>query len=78
MLPVLDLTALVSTLQTLVVPALGYGLKLLWDIREHLRVLNGRVIKLETWSEGHEELDIERAKALKEKIHECFHGERPK
>lgn len=48
-MPVLVLT--LSTLLTL----LGYGVKLLWDIREHLVKLNGRIEKCEELRKAHED-----------------------
>lgn len=63
--PLLDLAP------TLLVPAIGYGVKLLWDIREHLRMLNGRVTRMEAWKEGHEQLDEERRDALRNELHHC-------
>jgi len=41
-------------------PAVLYGTWVLRDIRNQLRILNGRMIRVETWRDEHEKLDDER------------------
>lgn len=50
------LVLVLSTLST----GLGYGIKLLWDIREHLAKLNGRITTCEALRKAHEENDEKR------------------
>ena len=51
-------------LQGLLVPVLGYGAWILRDIRNQLRTLNGRMIKIEEWRELHDKQDDERHRDL--------------
>jgi len=52
-----DLKPLIDLIQTALIPGLIYGLKLLWDIREHLVKLNGRVSTCEALRLVHIEND---------------------
>lgn len=49
-----NLKDLVPVIQIIAVPLLGYGAKVLQDIRRELRQMNGRITRLEEWKEGHE------------------------
>ena len=51
-------------LQGLLVPVLGYGAWILRDIRNQLRTLNGRMIKIEEWRGAHDKQDDERHEDL--------------
>ena len=66
-----DLLNLLSTLQSLVVPIIGYGVKVLWDIRAQLQTLNGRMGKLEQWRDDHKEQEETNMEHLKELIESC-------
>ena len=52
-----DLKPLIDLVQAALIPGLIYGLKLLWDIREHLVKLNGRVATCEALRLVHTEND---------------------
>lgn len=54
----LDLQSTLSLAQLLAVPVIGYGVRILRDIRDEFRVLNGRVTSLETWKDDHKEMDV--------------------
>ena len=53
----MSLSEILPWLDSLVVPLLGYGLFVMRGIREELRKLNGRVIRIEQWSHDHDEAD---------------------
>lgn len=59
-----DLKPLIDLIQAALIPGLLYGIKLLWDIREHLARLNGRVATCEALRAAHEDEE-------KEKHHMC-------
>jgi TolA-binding protein len=48
---------LAGLFERLVVPILGYGAYILRDIRNQLRAMNGRLMKMEEWRELHHEQD---------------------
>ena len=66
-----DLSNLLSTLQSLAVPMLGYGVKVLWDIRSQLQTLNGRMGKLEQWKEDHKDQEDRNIEHLEKRIDQC-------
>ena len=66
-----ELSNLLSTLQTLAVPMLGYGVKVLWDIRKQLQTLNGRMGRLEQWKEDHKEQEEKDLRHLEQLIDNC-------
>jgi len=51
--------------QVFLIPLLGYAAWVLRDINEQLKALNGRIIRVETWKEGHEKLDDTRFGTVK-------------
>lgn len=55
-------------IQFAVVPAIWSGVYVLRDIRRQLAELNGRIIRLEQWSDGHEKLDAERFEDVTERL----------
>ena len=66
-----ELKEAIGLLQGFVVPILGYGIYFLNDIREQLRRLNGRVTRLESWTNEHEKLDTERTENIRRQIEDC-------
>lgn len=62
--PILDL------IQTGMIPAIGYGVKLLWDIREHLTRLNGRIGTCEELRKAHEKSDQDKHDNCEERLHD--------
>ena len=66
-----ELSNLLSTLQTLAVPMLGYGVKVLWDIRKQLQMLNGRLGRLEQWKEDHEGQEEKDLRYIEKMIESC-------
>lgn len=54
--------------QISLVPAIWAGILVLRGIREQLSMLNGRMIRQEQWSDGHEKLDKERFEDLGDQI----------
>lgn len=63
-----DLKPLIDLIQAALIPGLLYGIKLLWDIREHLARLNGRVATCEELRKAHEEHDQQRHQYCEERI----------
>lgn len=57
-----EISKVMPIVQTIGIPLLGYGAYLLRDIRDELRRLNGRVVRLEQWREDHE-IFADRARA---------------
>ena len=55
-----DYMPLIALLCSMLLTLFGYGIKLLWDIREHLARLNGRVATCEALRIAHEENDERR------------------
>jgi hypothetical protein len=49
-----DPKPLIDLVQAVLIPGVIYGLKLLWDIREHLIKLNGRIATCEALRLVHE------------------------
>ena len=62
---------LLPTLQTLVLPLMSYGVKVLWDIRKQLQTLNGRLVKLEQWKEDHKEQEDKNLEHIGKLIEQC-------
>ena len=60
--------------QIIIVPTVIYGVNVLREIRSQLTTLNGRMIKQEQWSDGHEKLDQERLDAVADRL-ETFREE---
>lgn len=54
--------------QLVMIPGFGYGIKLLWDIREHLARLNGRVKTCEELRQAHERSDRDKHENCEERI----------
>ena len=63
-----DLKPLLDIVQAIMIPGVGYGIKLLWDIREHLARLNGRVSKCEELRRAHEISDKEKHESCEDRI----------
>lgn len=63
-----DLKPLIDFIQAAFIPGAIYGIKLLWDIREHLAKLNGRVEKCEELRQAHEVSDREKHNSCEERI----------
>lgn len=63
-----DLKPLIDLIQAALIPGLVYGIKLLWDIREHLAKLNGRVAKCEELRQAHEATDRDKHDSCEERI----------
>ena len=66
-----DISNLLSTLQSLAVPLIGYGVKVLWDIRQQLQTLNGRMGRLEQWRDDHKEQEEKNIRHLEQLIESC-------
>ena len=52
-----DYMPLIALLCSMLLTLFGYGIKLLWDIRDHLARLNGRVATCEALRVAHEDSD---------------------
>lgn len=63
-----DLKPLIDLIQAALIPGLLYGIKLLWDIREHLARLNGRIATCEALREAHEGNDERRHDQCEKRI----------
>lgn len=63
-----DLKPLIDLIQAALIPGLLYGIKLLWDIRDHLARLNGRVAKCEELRQAHETHDREKHESCETRI----------
>lgn len=63
-----DLKPLIDFIQAALIPGVIYGLKLLWDIREHLAKLNGRVEKCEDLRLAHENSDKDKHDSCEQRI----------
>ena len=63
-----DLKPLIDMIQTALIPGAVYGIKLLWDIREHLARLNGRVEKCEELRQAHEDSDREKHESCEKRV----------
>lgn len=63
-----DLKPFIDLIQAALIPGLLYGIKLLWDIREHLVKLNGRISKCEELRQAHEVSDREKHDSCEERI----------
>lgn len=63
-----DLKPLLDIVQVALIPGFGYGIKLLWDIREHLVKLNGRVSECEALRQAHEITDREKHESCEGRI----------
>lgn len=63
-----DLKPLIDLIQAALIPVLLYGIKLLWDIREHLARLNGRVATCEALRSAHEEEEKEKHRACETRL----------
>ncbi|HWR21112.1 MAG TPA: hypothetical protein VN444_04535 [Verrucomicrobiae bacterium] len=63
-----DLKPIIDLIQAALIPGLLYGIKLLWDIRDHLARLNGRVTKCEELRQAHERSDKEKHDSCEERI----------
>ena len=61
-----DLRDVLDLLDKLVLPLIGYGAWVLRDIRDHLRILNGRLTRAEQWGVDHEKQDEERFTMLRQ------------
>lgn len=46
-----------TVVQTFIAPILAYAAYVLRDVRQELRTLNGRLIKVETWKDMHDHAD---------------------
>ena len=51
-----------------VVPAMAWAVRQLTLILTQLKILNGRMGKMETWQDGHEHLDRERFDSLQREL----------
>ena len=58
----------IKVFQTVLLPLIGYITWVLRDIRAQLSVLNGRLIKLETWKEEHKKQDDDRHEDLSRRV----------
>lgn len=65
-----DLKPLIDLIQAALIPGLLYGIKLLWDIREHLARLNGRVATCEALREQHEIEAKDKHRACETRLHD--------
>lgn len=63
-----DLKPLIDLIQAALIPGLLYGIKLLWDIRDHLARLNGRITKCEELRQAHEASDKDRHESCEDRI----------
>lgn len=55
---------IMQIVQVFLIPLLAYCAWVLRDINNQLRALNGRIIRVESWKEGHEKLDDTRFEAI--------------
>lgn len=63
-----DMKPWIEFVQLVMIPGFAYGIKLLWDIREHLARLNGRVKTCEELREAHEQADRDRHDSCENRI----------
>jgi hypothetical protein len=63
-----DIKPIIDFIQAALIPGLLYGIKLLWDIREHLTQLNGRIAKCEELRKAHEISDQDKHDSCEERI----------
>ena len=61
----MNFSDIMQVVQVFLIPLLAYCTYVLRDINNQLRVLNGRIIRVESWREGHEKLDDARFKAVR-------------
>lgn len=52
-----DLQSILSVIQILIIPVVGYGVRVLKDIRDEFRALNGRMTRIEQWRDDHIDAD---------------------
>lgn len=59
---------LIEVGQALVLPSALWVIKMCSQILSELKTLNGRVIKIEAWQTGHEDLDTQRFNSLEREL----------